>query len=84
MLTKFLWKGNINEKGGAKFSWHTIYLPGQERGLGIQNSLEWNRAQIITQLLKVVSKVTTLWESWVNSTVLRRKHFWTLNIHTDC
>lgn len=40
LLTKFLWRGNINDKSGAKVYWKTIYLPHVERRSGINNSVE--------------------------------------------
>lgn len=78
-LTRFLWKGNINDKGGAKVCWDT-----EEGGLGIKSSLECNQAQILSHLLKVISKAPNLWATWVNATVLKRKYFWTIPIPTDC
>ncbi|XP_074351981.1 uncharacterized protein LOC141691138 [Apium graveolens] len=84
LLTKFLWRGNINHKGGAKISWQTVCLPREEGGLGLRNMCEWNKAQIICHLLKIVTNSTTLWASWVNKTVLKGKHFWTTKIPSDC
>ncbi|XP_074364383.1 uncharacterized protein LOC141705239 [Apium graveolens] len=84
LLTRFLWRGNINQKGGAKLSWQTVSLPREEGGLGLKNMCEWNKSQIIGHLLKVVMKSNTLWASWVNKTVLKGKHFWVTKIPTDC
>ncbi|XP_074352991.1 uncharacterized protein LOC141692150 [Apium graveolens] len=53
MLTRFLWKGNINHKGGAKVAWTSICLPREEGGLDLKNMIDWNRAQIIHHLIKV-------------------------------
>ncbi|XP_074342333.1 uncharacterized protein LOC141679853 [Apium graveolens] len=84
LLTKFLWRGNINQKGGAKMSWQTVCLPREEGGLGLKNMCEWNKSQIIGHLLKVVTKSPTLWASWVNKTVLKGKHFWVTKLPSDC
>ncbi|XP_074368946.1 uncharacterized protein LOC141708972 [Apium graveolens] len=46
--------------------------------------LEWNKAQLIGHLLKVITNSSTLWVSWVNKIVLKRKHFWTTKLPTDC
>lgn len=40
MLTRFLWKDNINQKGGAKVAWRTVCLPGEEGGLGLKCMVE--------------------------------------------
>lgn len=84
MLTRFIWRGNIVDKGGAKVSWQTICLPREEGGLGIKDPSEWNKSQIICHLLKVINHAPTLWASWVNKTILKRKHFWIIPIPTDC
>lgn len=59
-------------------------LPKEEGGLGLKNMVDWNRAQILGHLLRVVTKSQSLWPRWVNETVLKHKHFWTLSIPTDC
>ncbi|XP_074327861.1 uncharacterized protein LOC141665779 [Apium graveolens] len=46
--------------------------------------VDWNRAQIVHHLIKVVTKSSSLWPKWVNATVLKHKHFWTLSMPTDC
>lgn len=84
MLTRFVWKGNIDEKGEAKIAWKTICLPRTEGGLGLKDTSEWNKAQIIRHLLKIITRSNSLWPSWINQTMLRRKHFWTMAIPSDC
>lgn len=76
LLTRFMWKGNINHKGGAKVAWTTMCLSReQEGGLDIKNMIEWNKAQILSHLLRIVTNSSILWATWVNKTVLRWKHF---------
>ncbi|XP_074346983.1 uncharacterized protein LOC141685796 [Apium graveolens] len=65
LLTRFLWCGNINHKGGAKIAWQTVCLPREEGGLGLKNMLEWNKAQLTGHLLKVITNSSTLWASWL-------------------
>lgn len=84
LLTRFLWKGNINHKGGAKVAWTTVCLPKKEGDLGIKNTVEWNCAQILSHMLQVLTKSNSLWALWVNGTFLRGKHFWTIKIPTEC
>ncbi|KAL8124713.1 hypothetical protein AgCh_012388 [Apium graveolens] len=64
LLTRFLWRGNINHKGGAKVAWQTVCLPHEEGGLGLKNMQEWNKAQILGHLLKVITNSDTLWATW--------------------
>lgn len=45
---------------------------------------DWNRAQIISHMLRVLTNAGTLWASWVNNTVLKGKHFWIQKVPTDC
>ncbi|XP_074328440.1 uncharacterized protein LOC141666348 [Apium graveolens] len=45
--------------------------------------VDWNRAQIIGHLLKVVTKSSSLCSTWDNVTLLRNKHFWTMKIPPD-
>lgn len=53
LCTRFLWKGDVNAKGGAKVSWETICRPKVEGGLGLKNGREWNQAQMLLHLCKV-------------------------------
>lgn len=46
--------------------------------------IEWNKAQILSHLLHIVTNSDSLWPRWVNATVLKHKHFWTLKIPTNC
>ncbi|KAL8116912.1 hypothetical protein AgCh_023192 [Apium graveolens] len=83
-FSDFLGKASLcTEKGGAKISWTTVCLPKEEGGLGVKNMVDWNRAQIIGHLLKVVTKSSSLYSTWVNATLLRNKHFWTMKIPPD-
>lgn len=74
----------MHDKGGAKISWTTICLPKEEDGLSIKDPGEWHKAQILLHLLRIVSKATSQWTTWVNTTVLKNKFFWTMKIPTDC
>ena len=84
LLTRFLWKGDINAIGGVKVSWEHVCLPKEEGGLGIKNPKDWNKAQILMHLCKIVSRSPNLWPSWINGTVLKRAKFWLMEIPTDC
>ena len=84
ILTRFLWKGNITDVGGAKVSWLNLCLPKEEGGLGLKKSTEWNQAQILYHLWSVVTQKDSLWSNWVNNSVLRGRSFWVIPTPTDC
>lgn len=52
--------------------------------MGLKNTKDWNRAQILHHLCRVIAKSNPIWPSWVNQTVLRHQHFWTMDEPTDC
>lgn len=54
IMCRFLWKGSTLANHGAKVSWSAITLPTVEGGLGLKNILDWNRALIVTHLLRVI------------------------------
>lgn len=68
----------------AKVAWTQLCLPIEEGGIGLRDSKEWNNAQLLGHLCKVVSKAPSLWALWIHSTALRNSHFWTLTEPTDC
>ncbi|KAL8091468.1 hypothetical protein AgCh_033902 [Apium graveolens] len=41
-LTRFLWKGNINHRGGAKVAWDALCLPKAEGGLDASKIKTWH------------------------------------------
>lgn len=64
--------------------WHGLLFAFLDKKVVIKDIVEWNRAQILSHLLRVVTNSSTLWATWINNTVLKNKHFWTLTIPTDC
>ncbi|KAL8114514.1 hypothetical protein AgCh_021393 [Apium graveolens] len=57
IFTRFLWKGDLNSKGGAKVAWAQLCMPVEEGGVGLKNSKEWNKAQLLGHLCKVIAKL---------------------------
>lgn len=84
LLTRFLWKGNVETVGGAKVSWADICLPKSEGGLGLKKPVEWNTALILMHLWSVCTGKQSLWANWVRLSVLKGKNFWGVPIPTDC
>ncbi|KAL8091472.1 hypothetical protein AgCh_033906 [Apium graveolens] len=73
LLTRFLWKGNINHKGGAKIAWSVVCLPKEEGGLGLKNMIEWNKAQLIA--INTSGVDTILWDGMV-ATKIKTWNIW--------
>ncbi|KAL8147820.1 hypothetical protein AgCh_005220 [Apium graveolens] len=82
----FCWYGasDVTEKDGANVSWENLFVPRQEGGLGLPNPVDWNVAQILMHLCKVVSRHKSLWALWVHKTALKHNILWTMKIPTDC
>lgn len=84
ICTRFIWKGNISQKGGAKVSWKVLCLPRDEGGLGLKNFSEWNKAQLLNHVCRIISKSKSLWPQWVHSCLLKKDDFWVMKEPTDC
>lgn len=84
LLTRFLWKGDIDTVGGAKVSWTRLCMPKEEGGLNLKNLEDWNKAQILFHLCKIVGMAKSLWATWVRDTALKRNYFWVMEAPTDC
>ncbi|KAK1352386.1 hypothetical protein POM88_053325 [Heracleum sosnowskyi] len=80
----YLWKGDITKKCGTRINWTNVTLSRDEGGLGIKNSSDWNRAQLMVHLCHIIFDAPNLWAKWVNTTVPKRKYFWTMIEPTDC
>lgn len=70
LLTRFIWKGDVSKKGGARVAWSNICLPRDEGGLGLKNPKDWNIAQMPMHLCKIISHHNSLWCNWVHATAL--------------
>ncbi|XP_074323233.1 uncharacterized protein LOC141660169 [Apium graveolens] len=84
IFTRLLWKGDLHNKGGAKVSLVHLCIPIEEGGVGLRNSKEWNKAQLLRHLCKVISNSPSLCALWINSTDLKNTLFWTLTEPSDC
>ena len=78
-MANFLWKGSAH-----KISWSTACLPIAEGGLGFKDLIEWNKAQLIFQICRIITNHDSIWTCWVNKTVLKKKNFWAISIPADC
>lgn len=84
LFTRFLWNGDNNKKGGAKVAWDHLCVPQSEGGLNLKNPKDWNKVQILHHLCRVVRCSKSIGVQWVWNTALKRNHFWTMEIPTDC
>ncbi|XP_074362064.1 uncharacterized protein LOC141702266 [Apium graveolens] len=76
--------GGTVGKGRVRVSWKNICVPLSEGGLGLKDSTDWNRAQLLLHLCRVVDRHPSLWATWINCTALKNKFFWTMKIPSDC
>lgn len=84
IFTRFLWRGDHTKIGGAKIAWHMVCKPTQEGGLGLKCTAEWNKAQLLNHIWRLITKRKSLWVTWVYATALKRNNFWTMRIPSDC
>ena len=78
-MANFLWKGSAH-----KISWFNVCLPLDEGGLGFKDLIQWNKSLMIYQICRIITHHDSIWTNWVNMTVLKRKHFWSMAIPDDC
>ncbi|KAL5801025.1 hypothetical protein ACOSQ3_032657 [Xanthoceras sorbifolium] len=85
ILRSFLWKGLDLGKGVAKVAWSSVCLPKEEGGLGIKSVECWNKAAISKHLWAVCSNLrSSVWVSWVRSTMLKGKNVWEVRCRGNC
>lgn len=57
IMTRFLWRGALDKKGGAKVSWANLCTPKNEGEIGLKNPKDWNRAQLLHSLLLLAASM---------------------------
>lgn len=50
----------------------------------MKNTKEWNMAQILLHLCRIVVELNSLWPRWVNGTALKHKKNWIMDVPTNC
>lgn len=81
IFTKFLWCGNLENRGMHTVSWREVCFPKSEGGLGLKDLVEWNKASINFQLWRILQPAPSfIWVKWFRSKMLCRKGFWTINV----
>ena len=67
ICARFFWKGSDQTSKGARVSWATICHPKAEGGLGIKDTLSWNKACIIQNIWSIMAKAGSLWIAWIEA-----------------
>ena len=49
-MFKFFWNGNDKSSKGARVSWYDICHPKVKGGLGLKDTLSWNRACVMQNI----------------------------------
>lgn len=81
LFIKFLWGGSTTSTKMVKVSWLDCCYPKEEGGLGLKNLFLWNEAAIFHQLWRILKPDdSSIWITWVQRTVLKRRAFWTMKI----
>ena len=81
LFVKFLWSGSFNATKQVKVSWHDCCLPKSEGGLGLRDLCDWNRANFLFHLWRILQPDnSSLWITWFKRIYLKRKAFWTMEI----
>lgn len=78
LCSRFLWSGNIENRGIAKVAWTTVCLPKEEGGLGLRSFLIWNQVMCLKFIWLLLTKAPSLWVEWHQTTHLAGHSFWTI------
>ena len=76
LCSRFLWSGNIENRGIAKVAWSTVCLPKEEGELGLRSFTVWNQVLCLKFIWLLLSKSPSLWVDWHWYTNLADKSFW--------
>lgn len=75
LLSHFLWSGKASGPCQFKVAWKTCCRSKEGGGLGFKDLHIWNQSAIVFQIWRIISKDDSLWVTWVNTYVLKRKAF---------
>ena len=80
ICASFFWFGKDKQAKGARVSWHYLCHPKFEGGLGLKDSISWNKACIMQNLWSIIIKAGSLWIAWINAYVLKGRSIWQVPI----
>ena len=83
LCSNFFWKGNDKPSKGARISWYDICHPKVEGGLGLKDTLSWNKACVMQNIWSIMVKAGSLWIAWIEAYVLKGRSFWEISASTS-
>ncbi|KAF8088677.1 hypothetical protein N665_0532s0040 [Sinapis alba] len=78
LCSRFLWSGNVEQRGIAKIAWSTVCLPKDEGGLGLRSFAIWSQVLCVKFIWTLLSTSPSLWADWHWNCHLHNKSFWTV------
>ena len=76
----FLWHGKEKSAQGARVSWKAICFPKSEGGLGLKDTISWNKACILQNIWAIITKAGSLWIAWLQAYVLKGRSLWKISL----
>ena len=80
ICARFFWFGKDKQAKGARVGWRYICHPKAEGGLGLKESVSWNKACIMQNLWSIILKTGSIWIAWLNVYVLKGRNIWHIPI----
>ncbi|KAG7595360.1 Reverse transcriptase domain [Arabidopsis thaliana x Arabidopsis arenosa] len=83
LCSSFLWSGTDLQPHKAKISWEKVSTPKHEGGLGLRSLKEANNVSCLKLIWRIVSQGNSLWVKWIQTNLLKKASFWSLNNNTS-
>lgn len=84
ILSKFLWRGDLNGSCIYKIAWKNCCSPQSHGGLGLNHLCRWNDSAVIYQIWRIINRYDSIWVDWIYHYELKRSYFWTRKIPSKC
>ena len=75
----FFEKGEERFARGARVSLQAICFFKYEKGLGLQDILNWNQACVLKNIRSIFSKTSLIWIAWIEAYVLKGRSIWQIS-----
>lgn len=70
---RFLWNGEVQNRGKALLAWEVLCQPKVAGVLNIMDIPPWNKAAVIKHLWSLTHKKDKLWVVWVHTYYIKRQ-----------